>query len=114
MRMRMIKSGVVVIRGYSNYAISEKGTIFNDRGFILSPYLRGRGYPTVDLYRNGIKSSISVHVAQMESRTKRPQGKNQVNHIDHNKENAHYLNLEFCDNRENGHNNDHERWRIND
>ncbi len=95
-----MKKGVVKIKGF-DYYISENGFVCSSKGKLLAPYLNSKGYHRVSLYKNGNRYQRFIHTLQIESRLERPPLKDQVNHKDLNKTNNHYLNLEYCDNKEN-------------
>lgn len=59
------------------------------------------GYMQVNLYKDGNKKYIRVHRLVAEYFVPNPYNKPFVNHIDGDKTNNHYSNLEWVDNREN-------------
>ena len=83
--------------GYrGSYWISKKGEIYSVRSKkMLSPYLR-KGYETVELSLEGVKEKLCIHRKVAEIFVPNPQNKNIVNHLDGDKRNNYYLNLEWC------------------
>ena len=95
--------------GYEGiYEASDLGRIRSMRtmtntftGKILKPSPNARDYQQVSLYKNGIKSSIRVHIIVAESFIgPRPSGK-QINHIDGDRKNNRADNLEYVTQSEN-------------
>ena len=82
------------------YYISEDGKIFRD-GKELSTSLTNKGYKTHRGTINKIRKHISIHRAVAILYVSNPDNKPQVNHIDGNKLNNHYINLEWMSNRQN-------------
>lgn len=70
------------IRGHENYSINEAGSVRNDiTGKIKSTYINKKnGYRYVDLYKNNICSSRSVHRLLAETFIPNPEGKPTVDH----------------------------------
>jgi hypothetical protein len=85
-----------VIKDYEGrYEISSHGRVRSMRtGRILKYYLR-MGYPTAPLNKRGQKN-ISIHRLVAEAFTPNLSGLPQVNHIDGNRQNNHWANLEWC------------------
>lgn len=102
------------IKGYEGlYQISEFGKVKSlerkvngPKGLriveekILKPYI-GTGYKKVHLSKSGKGKQISVHRLVATNFIREPVGREVVNHIDGNKLNNHYSNLEWCTYREN-------------
>ncbi len=92
-----IPKGFIQIKEMPNYYINEYGKIFslNKRGFLNQTVSQPCGYIRHTLYDNWKTMPIRVHslVAQYFIGP-RPEGY-QVNHIDGNKTNNHYSNLEY-------------------
>ena len=88
------------IEGYENvYWTHPSGQIWNGKKF-LKPYKINSGYLCVKLHNKGIAKSFLVHrlIAQT---IPNPLGKEEVNHIDGNKENNSKGNLEWVTSLEN-------------
>lgn len=96
------------INGYDSlYKINRLGDIISIKTDIkeeckLNPYLV-KGYPTVKLYINGRQTSkqLLIHRLVAIQFIQNPENKPQVNHIDGNKLNYNYKNLEWVTAREN-------------
>jgi len=83
------------IKNYSSYKISESGEIWSNKAEKwLKPSLNN-GYKHVGLYNNGKRDRMSVHRLVALNYVLLIEGKNYVNHIDGNKLNNHYTNLEW-------------------
>lgn len=84
------------IEGCEHYAISEHGAVTNTRtGLVLKPDMNSAGYQRVTLW-NGGYNRITVHRLVALHFLENPEGLPIVNHIDGNKLNNHYSNLEWC------------------
>lgn len=87
-----------------HYSISHNGRIQNDKGLIMSSNVNNRGYDALTLInkKTGKEKKYCIHrlVAFTYIKNDDPE-KNVVNHIDGNKLNNHYSNLEWCTTREN-------------
>jgi hypothetical protein len=89
------------IEGYKNYVVFENGQILNTKtNRFLSPVLNVNYY-TVLLYDNNKRKKYYVHRIVANAFCEKKEGKNQVNHIDLNKTNNHFSNLEWVDSKEN-------------
>lgn len=58
-------------------------------------YGKGAGYMTAHFYYNTVRETMNVHRLVAEHFVDKPEGKNVVNHIDGNKSNNVYTNLEW-------------------
>lgn len=79
----------------------KDGRIGNFTGIILKQGVCRKGYPIVYLSKGSKKKAIKVHRLVALTFVKKHQKKNQVNHIDGDKSNNIFTNLEWCDNSEN-------------
>ena len=80
----------------TKYMVFENGQIHNSIAMrFISPYKNRGGYLNVDLYIDGVKVRKGVHQIVAETFVPNPDNKPMVNHIDGNKENNHYSNLEW-------------------
>ena len=91
--------GKIKNRNYSNYEISNYGTVRNiARNSYLKPSLTGYGYPYVSLSdsitNKGTPKEIHFYVAELFI-GKKPSENHIVNHIDEDKTNCYYKNLEW-------------------
>lgn len=85
----------------NGYSLSEYGDVRNDgTNRILKPYLHHKGY--LKIHMPGIHTSIHRLVGKYY--VSNPYNKPQINHLDGNKLNNHYTNLEWATDKEN---NDH-------
>lgn len=83
------------------YSVSEDGKIFGKNGVELKQRLNADGYPVITLGNNNIKrSSMRVHRIVCENFVPNPENKPEVNHIDGNKQNNHFTNLEWTTRKE--------------
>lgn len=84
------------IIGYENYAVTEDGDIVNVRnGNIIKPVISQQGYMYVSLSQHGKKKRAAVHRLVMIAFEGFVRGKPIVNHIDGDKTNNRYSNLEW-------------------
>ncbi len=92
----MNKHGVR-IDGYPSYRISKEGKVYSIRsGRVMSPSINNKGYERVTLQRDGKRRTFSIHrLVALHFVVGKYRGNNQVNHIDGNKLNNHYENLEW-------------------
>ena len=88
------------IKSNPNYFISEEGIVFRNNK-PLKPSLTNNGYFRLALYLNGVPSYVSIHRLVAETYIDNPNKHPFVNHLDGNKQNNHYSNLEWCDNSHN-------------
>ena len=90
------------IDGFPNYSVSNTGEVRNDRrGKLKSKKKIRDGYYAVDLYRDGVRTTVRVHRLVGECYVKNPHDKPQINHKDGDKLNNDYRNLEWVTAKEN-------------
>lgn len=80
------------------YDVSTAGRVRRRGGEFMKPWDNHNGYPTVrltDLPR-GKRATLSVHRAVAMAHVPNPQAFPIVNHIDHDRQNANAVNLEWC------------------
>lgn len=98
---------IVPIENYNGeYWISNDGIVYsNKRGFMkqLKPYLL-RGYPTVDLYKNDVKTKWKIHRLVALHFIPNPRSLKSVDHINNIKTDNRYTNLRWCTDKENANN----------
>lgn len=88
----------------TDYLISNYGEIKNNRtGNLLKQQSNKKGYKLVRVTVNGEKKTFRIHRLVALFYVKNPDNKPQVNHIDGNKNNNRYDNLEWVTNEENTH-----------
>lgn len=90
------------IPNYENYTIGQDGTLINTRfNRIVKPILTKQGYHAVELWKNNERKQIFIHQLVAQAFVSKIEGKNIVNHIDGNRRNNHYSNLEWVTVQEN-------------
>lgn len=90
------------IKELTNYSISDCGYVRNDKtGIILKQIIRKDGYVNYCLRKNGKVYNFLAHRLVAKHFLDKVEGKLQVNHIDEDKQNNHFLNLEWCTAKEN-------------
>jgi len=86
----------------TNYAVSCDGKVINHiREWEVKSFDAGKGYLQVILRVNKKSVHFYVHRMVAEVYCDKPEGKDEVNHIDGNKSNNYYKNLEWCTRSEN-------------
>ena len=84
------------------YSVSDEGQVRNDRtGRILRPCVMKNGYRCACLSINGLRKFVSVHRLVATAFVVGFSDGLHVNHLDGNKLNNHYSNLEWCTQSEN-------------
>jgi len=95
------------------YAITDKGEVWAypktsyynfgrwKDGRFLKSWLIGNGYKMVILYKEGIRKNFLVHRLVAMSFVPNPNGFNEVNHIDGDRLNNNFSNLEWVDSKSN-------------
>lgn len=89
------------VPGFPCYEVSNDGFVRNINTKNLLSQQTKRGYLCVSLYENGKKFQTGVHRIVALAFVDNPLKKPQVNHIDGNKQNNSYDNLEWCTAKEN-------------
>lgn len=86
------------IRSIDRVVVSSDGIRQFRHGKTIKQRKNQKGYKIVRLSKNGEAKNKFVHILVLESFCKRPDGLNQINHKDENKENNRLDNLEYCNN----------------
>jgi hypothetical protein len=103
--IRRIKNMIEIwktIEGYEDYLISNHGRVKSFKkytnGIILKQYIDKSGYHRIKLIKNNKLKGFGIHrlVATSFIENQNPNILIEVNHIDEDKGNNHYLNLEWC------------------
>lgn len=81
-------------------SITKCGRVYNRQGKELSPSLK-QGYRQAHIKQYGVMRKVPVHRLVALAYIPKQEGRDIVNHIDGNKQNNHYSNLEWCTPREN-------------
>jgi hypothetical protein len=93
------------IEGWENlYEVSNYGNVKSLRNdIILKKNKTSKGYLSISLCYNGLQKNINVHTLVANSFCHKKEKHQCVNHKDGNKENNHYLNLEWVTYTQNNH-----------
>lgn len=86
------------IKGFeNNYLITENGDVFNKKTKKqLKPRINNKGYLIFDLYKNNKRYQKLGHRLVAETYIENEFNYNVVNHLDFNKINNNFKNLEWC------------------
>lgn len=71
------------------------------KGKILKPRINHDGYVQINLHKNSIRKTVSVHRIVAIAFIPNTENKREVNHVDENKANNHVSNLQWCSPKEN-------------
>lgn len=94
----------IQIESFNRYTINEEGVVVNtETGKVLRTDLTSSGYRRVTLHQDGKVKRVTIHRLVAMHFVSNPEGKPMVNHLDGNKLNNHYLNLEWVTCKENTH-----------
>lgn len=83
-----------------NYSVSNQGNI-KSKNKILKPYKNKKGYLRIGIYKNGKRTIFSIHKLVALFFCEMVGYRPYINHIDLDKTNNHYSNLEYCTAKEN-------------
>lgn len=91
----------------SEYLVDSRGFVLSKRGKPLKPSINHKGYEIINVIVNGKRIGISVHKAVAMAFCSGYEIGKQVNHIDGNKRNNDYMNLEWVTAKENIYHSNH-------
>lgn len=86
---------IVDLANYPGYKVDEYGNVYGKHGRVLKPSVNHNGYQIVNFMIDGKRIGISVHTLVASVFVPNPDDKIQVNHIDGNKTNNAFYNLEW-------------------
>jgi hypothetical protein len=89
------------IKDYEHYLVYEDGKIYNTKRKRFLVNVLSERYQVVLLYKNGKRKMFYVHRLVAQTFCIKKAGADHVNHIDSNKLNNHYTNLEWVTCKEN-------------
>ena len=94
---------MVLVEGFPRYSITDDGRVFSHyRNRWLNPTVGSTGYHHVQLSNNGVLKRFSVHrLVALHFIPPNGEHRLHINHIDSNRINNHYTNLEWCTQKEN-------------
>lgn len=90
----------VIVKGFQDDIIGNK------KERLLTKTKKDNGYLRVTLHKDGKEKKLLIHRLVANAFIPKVDGKEQINHIDGNKENNNVNNLEWCNNYENGYHRD--------
>jgi hypothetical protein len=93
-----------IIKGFENYSADERGDIYSHKKtkvIKLKQWVSHDGYKLIQLCKNGVVHSKSVHRLIAETLIPNPYGLPAVNHKDGDKNNNCVDNLEWCTHKQN-------------
>ena len=98
----VIERDGVVYDFSTEYLVSEEGKVYSIKsGKVLKQHKNNKGYWLVGLCQNGVMQKFLVHRLVAFAFCDNPLELPQVNHLDENKDNNHFSNLEWCTAEEN-------------
>lgn len=81
--------------------VDSRNTFLNYKGVVLKQRLNNKGYYVVNLHKNNVMKSKTVHRLVAEAFIPNPNKLPAVNHLDTDRKNNTYENLEWCTFRDN-------------
>ena len=92
------------IQGYDNYSISNLGNVKNKSGKIMRTRINTHGYVIINLQKNKVKYTETLHRLVALTFIPNPDNKKCVDHIDNNRQNNNLENLRWATYQENNQN----------
>lgn len=89
------------IRSLDRYVVRSDGVKQFKKGKLMTYHINSDGYPTVHLSKNGKSERICVHILVARAFVDNPNGLTEVNHLDFDRTNYRYDNLEWTTHRDN-------------
>lgn len=84
------------IEGFENYKASSLGYIINKKNKILKPFFSNRGYLVVQLSNKLYRRSFNLHKLIAETFLIKENEKDEIDHINNNKQDNRLENLRYC------------------
>lgn len=93
------------IKGFEGYQVSNMGRVKNiDRGSYLSLRTTQKGYLSIKLSKNGVRTNFLVHRLVAEAFLPNPENKPYIDHINGIRDDNRIENLRWCTTKENNNN----------
>lgn len=89
------------VKSLDRKQLRSDGSMYPVKGKELTPFISNAGYTRISLRRNAKQVKYSVHRLVAEAFLQKEKGRDFVNHLDGNKLNNHYSNLEWVSMQEN-------------
>jgi len=89
------------INEFSNYEVSNYGNVKHVVNGLLSKAISKKGYEVVSLWKNNKGHTKTIHRLVGFAFLKKQDYQNSINHLDSNRANNHFSNLEWCSHNEN-------------
>ena len=89
------------VKSLSRLIEYKDGRSYTSKEKLMSPVLNSDGYPHTRFNVSGRGKSVKIHRLVAQAFVDNPHGYVEVNHIDEDKSNNHYTNLEWCTRKEN-------------
>lgn len=91
-----------ILKRNKNYGVDEDGNVYSiKKNKKLTPKKNHDGYLRIQLWKNGKCEFVSIHRLVAEEYVANPNNYPIVNHLDGDKQNNHYTNLEWCTQKDN-------------
>lgn len=84
------------VRSVDRFVLGSKGSLRHIKGKYLIPHKNNKGYYLCDLYKENRRKNVLLHRAVAEAFVPNEYNLPYINHIDNNRENCVFTNLEWC------------------